>query len=212
MTTEHEARAEAFKRYDGDRTIDENTGVEVSHVDWGYAEMERQAFIAGVEWAAERLSVPPSDDDREALTQAALDSERLRQIAEWFSMEQGHEETAKRVNLIADRLDRLAVGFRRQGPITDDEREALAMQFANLIFEYGLRSPDSTKALIAFEEVAAGFRRQGPITDEMVEAARRAINEEGAVLYTPIIRAALEAAERARSAVPSPTEQESDRG
>jgi hypothetical protein len=42
----------------------------------------------------------------------------------------------------------------------------------------------------------AAWQREQPveITDEMVEAARRAINEEGAVLYTPIIRAALEAA------------------
>jgi hypothetical protein len=63
-------------------------------------------------------TTPPSDDEREALALAGLDSERLRQIAEWLRMEQGHEETAGRVDLIADRHDRLA-GFRRQEPITD---------------------------------------------------------------------------------------------
>jgi hypothetical protein len=66
-----------------------------------------------VDWLRERLTTPPSDDEREALAQAALDSERLRQIAEWLSMELGHEETAKRVGLIADRHDRLATGWRR---------------------------------------------------------------------------------------------------
>lgn len=50
-----------------------------------------------------------TDDEREA----SLDSERLRQIAEWLRMEIGHEETAKRVDLIADRHDRLAAGFLR---------------------------------------------------------------------------------------------------
>ncbi len=50
----------------------------------------------------------PADDEREALGQASVDSERLRQIAEWLSMEHGHEETAKRVNIIADRHDALA--------------------------------------------------------------------------------------------------------
>jgi hypothetical protein len=52
------------------------------------------------------MTTPPTDDES---SQAALDSERLRQIAEWLRMEQGHEETAKRVDLIADRHDRLAV-------------------------------------------------------------------------------------------------------
>ena len=65
----------------------------------------------------EAVTAPPTDDER---AQAGLDSERLRQIAEWLSMEHGHEETAKRVALIADRHDRLAAGFRRQGPITDE--------------------------------------------------------------------------------------------
>lgn len=54
----------------------------------------------------------PTDDER---TQAELDSERLRQIAEWLWMEQGHEETAKRVSLIADRHDALALRSPVQG-------------------------------------------------------------------------------------------------
>jgi len=56
MTVGEEARAEAFKRYDGDRIISEVTGEEESHDDWGYAEMERQAFIAGAAWAVEWLT------------------------------------------------------------------------------------------------------------------------------------------------------------
>lgn len=58
-----------------------------------------------------------TDDEREA----SLDSERLRQIAEWLRMEIGHEDTAKRVDLIADRHDRLAAGFHRsvQGEPSD---------------------------------------------------------------------------------------------
>lgn len=45
-----EARAEAYRRYDGDTTIDETTGEPTSHDDWGYAECQRDAFIAGFEW------------------------------------------------------------------------------------------------------------------------------------------------------------------
>ena len=51
--TEREARAEAYKRYDSDRIIDDNTGEEVSHDDWGYADAERQAFVAGALWMRE---------------------------------------------------------------------------------------------------------------------------------------------------------------
>jgi len=63
-TREQEARTEAFKRYDGDRIIDENTGEETSHDDWGYAETARQAFLAGVGWAdAHRPAVPDTTDE-----------------------------------------------------------------------------------------------------------------------------------------------------
>ncbi|MDL5351167.1 hypothetical protein [Microbacterium sp. zg-YB36] len=64
MTKAEEARAEAFKRYDGDTILDENTGERVSHDDWGYAETARQAFIAGAEWAR---PAAPTDADREGL-------------------------------------------------------------------------------------------------------------------------------------------------
>jgi plasmid stabilization system protein ParE len=77
-----------------------------------------------------------ADDEREALALAGLDSERLRQIAEWLRMEQGHEETARRVDLIADRHDRLA-GFHRQGPITDEWE----LRIENRIhYRYGVNS------------------------------------------------------------------------
>lgn len=86
---------------------------------WGYeSDYDYGPLPAGktFEWliqeaandAAERLTAASADEEREALAQAALDSERLRQIAEWLSMEHGHEETAKRVNIIADRHDALA--------------------------------------------------------------------------------------------------------
>lgn len=49
--TDAEVTQEAHRRYDGDTIIDENTGEPTSHDDWGYAECQRQAFIAGVSWA-----------------------------------------------------------------------------------------------------------------------------------------------------------------
>lgn len=59
------------------------------------------------------LTVQDADRSEDDEREAALDSERLRQLAEWLAMDLGHEETAKRVNSIADRLDRLAAGFSR---------------------------------------------------------------------------------------------------
>lgn len=68
-------------------------------------------------------STPVPADALEALAQASLDSERLRQIGEWLAMEHGHEETAKRVSMIADRHDRLAAWLQEQGyrrePVVD---------------------------------------------------------------------------------------------
>ena len=44
------AREEAHRRYDGDTVVSEVTGERESHDDWGYAECQRAAFIAGTEW------------------------------------------------------------------------------------------------------------------------------------------------------------------
>lgn len=65
MSATNDARAEAFKRYDGDTILDENTGEQVSHDDWGYAETARQAFIAGAEWASAALT-PLADAELDA--------------------------------------------------------------------------------------------------------------------------------------------------
>lgn len=62
-----EARAEAWKRYDGDRTVSEITGEEESHDDWGYAETAREAFVAGAQWQAQR---PFTEEDVEAAAKA----------------------------------------------------------------------------------------------------------------------------------------------
>ena len=50
MSYELIARAEAFRRYDGDWDPKEEAEVD----DWGYSEAERRAFIAGALWAEER--------------------------------------------------------------------------------------------------------------------------------------------------------------
>lgn len=57
-------------------------------------------------------------------------------------------------------------------PPTDDEQEALVKGFADVIFAAGLRSPESTKAVIAFKESLDGWRNRprGPITDDEREA------------------------------------------
>lgn len=105
-------------------------------------------------------TAPPTDNERETLAQAGLDSERLRQIAEWLSMEHGHEETAKRVSLIADRHDRLAAGFRHHGAVTDTQVEAALDAFYGSDLRRGSHAPMRA----ALE--AAALHRQGPITDE----------------------------------------------
>lgn len=78
---------------------------------WNAAKSQGMDFLGDIAEAAFAVfekAQAPTDDEREALAQASVDSERLRQIAEWLSMEHGHEETAKRVNIIADRHDALA--------------------------------------------------------------------------------------------------------
>lgn len=131
MTIEHEARAEAFKRYDSDRIIDENTGEEVSHDDWGYAETERQAFIAGVEWAAGRLSVPPSDDEREALAEIVARAIRAGRYSGRMVATPQPPEWHNPVDLRDGRraVDAILASdvwlSRRQGPVTD-KQEAVA--------------------------------------------------------------------------------------
>lgn len=80
MTAIEDARAEAFRRYDGDTIIDENTGEPTSFDDWGYAETARQAFIAGVEWEHKRLTAPPT----EAMVEAAACG--IRERSRWPSM------------------------------------------------------------------------------------------------------------------------------
>lgn len=70
MSALDDARAEAYKRYDGDTIIDENTGEPTSFDDWGYAETARRAFVAGVEWL---LTAPPTDAQIESALNAWLD-------------------------------------------------------------------------------------------------------------------------------------------
>lgn len=46
-----DAHAEAHRLYNGDTILDDNTGEPTSHDDWGYAEFQRQAFVAGAAWS-----------------------------------------------------------------------------------------------------------------------------------------------------------------
>jgi hypothetical protein len=114
---------------------------------------------------------------------------------------------------------------------SDDEREALARVIREnrsiaKIMSDGYVSviqagdDEITDAILASD--VWRNRRQGPITDEMVERACIAFTCDSAEEWFELaatyrasiwsgMRAALEAAERARSDVPSPTEQESYR-
>jgi len=194
MTIEHEARAEAFKRYDGDRIIDENTGVEVSHDDWGFADTARQAFVAGAEWAAGRLSVPPSDDEREALRD---------ELAGWV-IGAGYYQSMVGTSDAAEMADAiLAAGFRRQGPITVVTTVPAmdALPPRTVVMDGGgeVWRKCSNGRWDCLDENG----------DEPTEEARTVLwqsmnGPSATVLWKPV-----GAAERARSAVPSTTEQES---
>jgi plasmid stabilization system protein ParE len=99
---------------------------------------------------------PPTTAEPEAREQSSLDSERLRQIAEWLRMEIGHEETAKRVDLIAARHDALAAGFRRPSPPTDTEVNAVALEL------WGVSAPyDREKLRAALEAGRQAAARAG---------------------------------------------------
>lgn len=86
-------------------------------------------------------ALTPTDDER---AQAGPDSERLRQIAEWLGMEHGHDETAKRVALIADRHDRLAAGFRRS-----EVPEPSAEQPKHLCAAHPFGCPEDVRTVLA---------------------------------------------------------------
>lgn len=135
-------------------------------------EAEARAVYAAL---GERLSVPPSDDEREAL-EAIWDDGNAVGLDGWVGPGRGTEP-----------VDEYAIQARAR----------------------------------AIEKHAAALRRQGPITDEVVEAAKWAIAKERfrragiSVLWVDRVdadlceadaRAALEAADRVRSAVPSTTE------
>jgi hypothetical protein len=152
--TEDEARAEAFKRYDGDRIIDENTGEEVSHDDWGYAETARHAFIAGVEWAASRVSSPPTNEEVEALivrlTELVDDAIQENKYVQSERSDLGPAEDweEERVAMRAVRDDVIAA-LRRQVPSTA-EPEYVREKLTELLYETyqdaaGRTSKSSTK-------------------------------------------------------------------
>lgn len=65
-----DAHTEAHRRYNSDTIIDETTGEPTSHDDWGYAECQRRAFVAGAEWAGRS---PWSTFTRDQINAAALE-------------------------------------------------------------------------------------------------------------------------------------------
>ena len=126
MTAIEDARAEAFKRYDGDRVVSEVTGEEESFDDWGYAETARQAFVAGVEWTREALTAPPTDDEREALRKQAREHIEKKRPS-WHDNGVGIVQGSHYRSGFVDGAE--WAGLRRQGPITDAAVEAAAKRF-----------------------------------------------------------------------------------
>lgn len=94
MTVERAAKAEAHKRYDGDRVFDDLTGEEVSFDDWGYSETERAGFVAGATWLAEHL-LSDESVERAAFAGFSLDgdSDRSREI--WNGMTEDAREASR---------------------------------------------------------------------------------------------------------------------
>ena len=115
----------------------------------------------------------PTDDEREA----ALDSERLRQIAEWLRMDLGQVETARRVELIADRHDHLAAGFRRtvQGEPPADERAARAELRRIVDIDDARRVLVSSADVRAVLDALQARTVQGEPSDAQVDAVAVAI-------------------------------------
>lgn len=112
------AHEEAHRRYDGDTIVDDETGEPTSHDDWGYAECQRQAFVAGAGWAQ---PAPPTGDERQALARI-IGNENPDNPMSWAAVE---------IYLpMADAA--LAAGFRRRGPVTDSKVDAALDAFVGL--------------------------------------------------------------------------------
>lgn len=143
-------------------------------------EAEARAVYAAL---GERLSAPPSDDERETLTELRLAAEAQRDAyARMLELGQGVGMLGVRHPEMFEAM--LAWGERSENEHADTVLDLLDRLDAELL------------------------RRQGPITDEAVERAWIAYRDELGPEERVRMRAALEAAERVRSAVPSTTEQE----
>lgn len=179
MSALEDARAEAYKRYDGDTIIDENTGEPTSFDDWGYAETARRAFVAGVEWL---LTAPPTTDERY----------KGWHLATW----DGDKKTTCTCGLMFDHpIEQTTIAL-----LTDDALDVLIELIDGCIPDDipGYRQRYTNKAAEAI--LAAGFRCQGPITDAYVDVVFQSIRN--GVAWRPLgrdeVRAALEAARTAQ--------------
>jgi hypothetical protein len=140
----------------------------------------------------ERHGVDPTDDEREALfyvINLALEDWRWDSVAPEMS-------AAQYVTPLI-----LAAGFRRQGPASGAEREALTDEnlwdFANdLLDAWNIEDTNAPSLIEDFRDrFIARFRRQGPITNAQVEAACATWDPYfRGEIHSQRMRAALEAA------------------
>lgn len=107
---EQEARAEAYRRFTGDTIVDETTGETVPFDDYGYAETEREGFIAGAVWAASRPASPATSEADECSCRGeyitALD---LVDGCKCGRLKPFHEMTDDEVNVAASPVTRETV-------------------------------------------------------------------------------------------------------
>jgi hypothetical protein len=138
-------------------------------------------------------------DEWLAEQQAPLVEENRRLIAEMHQRELHHFETERLLTEAGIDPDTATT------PPTDDDRTVLARVVGSAV--YGDRDDLSRATKAADEVLAAGFRRHGPVTDEAVRAAFNVITSpEYRVLTIDAMRAALEAAEGARTIQPKRSE------
>ena len=163
-----------------------------------------EALIAELE----RLTTPPTDDEREALVNALLGS-RFFDSHDWAGTGSwpGWEYIQWELGELADDILASEVWrFRRQGPITDAQVEAaireLEVEIPDAYVESASIGPTIVLTKKSAETALAALRRQGSITDAQLLAALNAYDprfatedlDNYAAEHQADMRAAVEAA------------------